>query len=92
MAILSRGWTIENEVYESLMIESINHKYLPGVKMPNVSDDGTEIFSIVQRFWFFALPSSVILDVIDLVLPDLKPSSFSTLLKVLLRRKRVRTE
>ena len=69
------GWTIENEVYESLMIESINHKYLPGVKMPNVQAtmahrdilDSSEIL-------VFALPSSVILDVIDLVLPDLKPS------------------
>ena len=30
------GWTIENEVYESLMMESINHKYLPGVEMPNL--------------------------------------------------------
>ncbi|NDB64063.1 MAG: NAD(P)H-dependent glycerol-3-phosphate dehydrogenase [Euryarchaeota archaeon] len=69
------GWTIENEVYESLMIESTNHKYLPGVKMPNLQAtmahrdilDGSEIL-------VFALPSSVILDVIDLVLPDLKPS------------------
>ena len=69
------GWTIENEVYESLMIESINHKYLPGVKMANVQAtmahrdilDSSEIL-------VFALPSSVILDVIGLVLPDLKPS------------------
>lgn len=69
------GWTIESEVYESLMIESTNHKYLPGVKMPNVQAtmahrdilDSSEIL-------VFALPSSVILDVIDLVLPDLKPS------------------
>lgn len=69
------GWTIENEVYESLMIESTNHKYLPGVKMPNLQAtmahrdilDSSEIL-------VFALPSSVILDVIDLVLPDLKPS------------------
>ena len=30
------GWTIENDVYESLMMESINHKYLPGVEMPNL--------------------------------------------------------
>ena len=69
------GWTIEDEVYESLMIESINHKYLPGVKMANVQAtmahrdilDSSEIL-------VFALPSSVILDVIGLVLPDLKPS------------------
>ena len=69
------GWTIENDVYESLMMESINHKYLPGVEMPNLQAtmahgdilDSSEIL-------VFALPSGVILEVIDLVLPDLRPS------------------
>ena len=69
------GWTIENEVYESLMMESINHKYLPGVEMPNLQAtmahgdilDSSEIL-------VFALPSGVILEVIDMVLPDLRPS------------------
>ena len=56
-------------------MESINHKYLPGVEMPNLQAtmahgdilDSSEIL-------VFALPSGVILEVIDMVLPDLRPS------------------
>lgn len=69
------GWTIENDVYESLMMESINHKYLPEVKIPNLQatmahEDILESSEILV----FALPSGVILEVIDLVLPGLRPS------------------
>ena len=69
------GWTIENDVYESLMMESINHKYLPGIEIPNLQatmahEDILESSEILV----FALPSGVILEVIDLVLPGLRPS------------------
>jgi len=69
------GWTVENDVYESLMIDSTNHKYLPNVVMPDIQAtmahedilNGSEIL-------VFALPSGVILEVIDLILPGLRPS------------------
>ena len=69
------GWTIENDVYESLMMESINHKYLPDIEIPNLQatmahEDILESSEILV----FALPSGVILEVIDLVLPGLRPS------------------
>ena len=30
------GWTIEQEVYESMMTESVNKKYLPGYEIPRL--------------------------------------------------------
>jgi glycerol-3-phosphate dehydrogenase len=57
------------------MMESINHKYLPDIEIPNLQatmahEDILESSEILV----FALPSGVILEVIDLVLPGLRPS------------------
>jgi len=69
------GWTVEHEVYESLMNYGENKKYLPGYEIKGlqptleISDiaDSCEILAL-------ALPSGVILDVVDLLIPHLRPS------------------
>ncbi len=69
------GWTIETEVYESLMTENINQKYLPESKIPELQatmemSDVTETCEIIV----LALPSSVILSVVNELIPLLRPS------------------
>jgi glycerol-3-phosphate dehydrogenase (NAD(P)+) len=69
------GWTIEQEVYESLMTKSENEKYLPGYEIPRLQStmniaDVTETCEIIV----LALPSGVILGVIDDLIPHLRPS------------------
>ena len=68
------GWTIEQEVYESITMNDVNEKYLPHHPLPGLDAtmqlgeaiNGSEIIVL-------ALPSSVILDVIEDVLPHLQP-------------------
>ena len=65
-----RGWTVEEDVYASVRDTGINAKYLPGVELPgaqvtmdlNTALEGAEVV-------VFALPSHVILDVVDDVVP-----------------------
>jgi glycerol-3-phosphate dehydrogenase (NAD(P)+) len=69
------GWTIEQEVYESLMTDNINKKYLPNSVIPELQvtmqiTDVTETCEIIV----LALPSGVILSVVDELLPHLRPS------------------
>ncbi len=69
------GWTIETEVYESLMTENINKKYLPESEIPELQatmemSDVTETCEIIV----LALPSSVILSVVNELIPLLRPS------------------
>ena len=69
------GWTIETEVYESLMTENINQKYLPESKIPELQatmemSDVTETCEIIV----LALPSSVSLSVVNELIPLLRPS------------------
>ena len=69
------GWTIEQEVYESMMTESVNKKYLPGYEIPRLQvtmemSDVTEECEILV----LALPSGVILSVVDDLIPLLRPS------------------
>lgn len=69
------GWTIEEEVYESVMDRSENEKYLPGFKIPDLQctmeiSDVTDSCEILV----LALPSSVILEVVDRLVPSLRPS------------------
>ena len=69
------GWTIEHEVYESMMTESVNKKYLPGYEIPRLQvtmemSDVTEECEILV----LALPSGVILSVVDDLIPLLRPS------------------
>lgn len=69
------GWTIEQEVYESMVLEGINAKYLPDTKLNGV--DATMELSEVTEFselLVLSLPSSVILDIVDLLIPHLRPS------------------
>ena len=69
------GWTGEQEVYESLMTKNENEKYLPGYEIPRLQStmkivDVTEICEILV----LALPSGVILGVVDDLIPHLRPS------------------
>jgi len=69
------GWTIEQEVHESITSEGVNQKYLPNYPVEGMTStmhleeaiDDAEII-------VFALPSSVILDVVKDAIPFLKPS------------------
>ena len=69
-----KGWTVEQEVYESITMNSINSKYLPNHSLEGLEAtmhieealDGIEIVVL-------AVPSSVILDVVDQILPHLRP-------------------
>jgi glycerol-3-phosphate dehydrogenase (NAD(P)+) len=69
------GWTIEQNVYESIMTENINKKYLPHIIIPDlqatmqIQDITTECEIIV-----LAVPSGVILGVVDDIIPSLRPS------------------
>lgn len=66
------GWTVEQDVYESLRDTNINAKYLPGIIMPGMrvtmslpeSVQGVEIIIL-------ALPSGVVLSVVDDLIPVL---------------------
>ena len=69
------GWTVEKEVYESIMTDGINRKYLDGHHMPDLQvtmelSDITESCEILV----LALPSGVILSVVDDLVPLLRPS------------------
>ncbi len=68
-----QGWTVEEDVYSSIRDTAINAKYLPGIKLPGAAVsmdlktalDGAKVVVM-------ALPSHVILDVVDEMLPLLK--------------------
>ena len=69
-----KGWTIEQEVYESIMMENVNQKYLAdypveGLDVTMHLEEAIEGCEIVV----LAVPSSVILDVMEDVLPHLQP-------------------
>ena len=69
------GWTIENEVYESITSKSINEKYLPEIELSEIYttmriEECLENAEIVV----LALPSSVIIDVVKDLIPFLRPS------------------
>ena len=69
-----KGWTIEQEVYESITMDGINRKYLPQQSVEGLEAtmhleealDGVEIVVLV-------IPSSVILNVVDDIIPFLRP-------------------
>ena len=69
------GWTVESEVYESMVLESINAKYLPNTKLEGV-DATMELSEAISEseVIVLAIPSGVILNVIDDVIPHLRPS------------------
>ena len=69
------GWTVEPEVFDSIRRRQVNEKYLPGVALPNLrvtlslleAIDGAAVIAL-------ALPSHVVLDVLDELLPVLGPA------------------
>jgi len=69
-----KGWTVEQEVYESITMNSVNTKYLPNHSVEGLEAtmhleealDGVEIIVL-------AVPSSVILGVVDQIIPHLRP-------------------
>ena len=67
-----RGWTVEQEVYDSISSEGNNEKYLSDVSLSGmeVSMDPTEIISGAEIV-VLALPSGVVLSVVDDLLPHL---------------------
>ena len=69
------GWTIEQEVYESIVRDSVNSKYLPDTPLSgiDVTMDLADVCAISEVL-VLALPSSVILEVVDQLIPHLRPS------------------
>lgn len=69
------GWTIEDEVYASIMTDDVNEKYLP-----NRSIKGLEVTMRIEdaihdaEIVVLAVPSAHILDVVESLLPHLRPS------------------
>lgn len=69
-----RGWTVEQEVFDSIKANEINEKYLADIPLTGLSVsmdiaesmDGADIVVL-------ALPSGVVLKVVDNVLPHLRP-------------------
>ena len=69
------GWTVEQEVFDTMSATCINEKYLPGVELSGMSVSmhiaeavaGAEIVVL-------ALPSGVVLNVVDDLLPALQGS------------------
>ena len=68
------GWTIEDEVYASIMESGVNAKYLPD--MPLNIDVTMDIGEAIEasELIVLALPSGVILSVVDQIIPHLRPS------------------
>lgn len=68
-----RGWTVEQEVFDSISTKGINEKYLSDVSLDgirvsmNIAEtmEGAEIVVL-------ALPSAIVLDVVDDILPHLR--------------------
>ena len=69
------GWTIEQEVYETLMTNSVNEKYLDGYEIPELQVT-MELSDVIEtcEILVLSLPSGAILDVVDRIVPSLRPS------------------
>lgn len=69
-----KGWTIEKEVYQSIMMKDENSVYLEGVSVKGLDvtmhlEEALEGVEIIV----LAVPSSVILDVVNDLIPHLRP-------------------
>ena len=66
------GWTVEQEVHDSITHTSINEKYLPGVELIGLVSS-MDIGHAIQGadIVVLALPSGVVLEVFEQVLPHL---------------------
>ena len=67
------GWTIEQEVYETLMTNSVNEKYLDGYEIPELQVT-MELSDVIEtcEILVLSLPSGVILEVVDRIVPSLR--------------------
>lgn len=67
------GWTVEQEVFDSMQASSVNEKYLPGVVLSGLQVS-MDIATSVQdaEIVVLALPSGVVLSVFDDLLPHLQ--------------------
>ncbi len=67
------GWTVEQEVFDSIQATSVNEKYLPGVELTGLAAS-MDIAAAVQgaEIVVLALPSGVVLSVFDDLLPHLQ--------------------
>ena len=69
------GWTIEQEVYASITETGINEKYLPGEELENIQATmDLESLCKESEILILSLPSGVVLNVVDDLLPFLRPS------------------
>jgi glycerol-3-phosphate dehydrogenase (NAD(P)+) len=68
------GWTVEEDVYATIMEQGENTKYLPG--MPLKIDVTMNIGEAIEasELLVLSLPSGVILSVVDQMIPYLRPS------------------
>ncbi len=68
-----RGWTVEQEVYDSIQASGINEKYLDDVPLTGLAAS-MDIGETVEGadIVVLALPSGVVLSVVDDLLPHLK--------------------
>ena len=69
-----KGWTIEQDVYESITMDDMNHKYLPdhslkGIEVTMRVEEALEGSEIIV----LALPSSVILGVVEEIVDHFRP-------------------
>jgi len=68
------GWTVEEEVYGSIMETGENAKYLPGMQLDiDVTMDIGEAIEASELI-VLSLPSGVILSVVEEIVPHLRPS------------------
>lgn len=69
------GWTVEEEVFASIQERGVNEKYLPGVELPGLTAtmDLAEAIEGVGLI-ALALPSHVVVEVVDDLLPLLPPT------------------
>ena len=68
------GWTIEQEVYETLMTDSVNKKYLDGYEIPDLQVT-MELSDVVEscEILVLSLPSGAILDIVCLLYTSPSP-------------------
>jgi glycerol-3-phosphate dehydrogenase (NAD(P)+) len=69
------GWTIEQEVHHSITMDQVNKKYLKGVELKGLTST-MQLGDVMAEceLVVLALPSSVILGVVEDVIPHLRPS------------------
>ncbi|MDP6640337.1 MAG: NAD(P)H-dependent glycerol-3-phosphate dehydrogenase [Candidatus Poseidoniaceae archaeon] len=69
------GWTIEQEVHHSITMDQVNKKYLKGVELKGLTST-MQLGDVMAEceLVVLALPSSVILSVVEDVIPHLRPS------------------